>query len=408
MNSPDEPILPLDQTGQLNKTIDTGGSRPVLAEDVGRTTHEHALTVLTPVDDPLVAAAIQKLHDDRESGKKNGRETIIERTSPQDDHFFVIKRDSTTGREIERRRFSIVVLSGPKDAVFEPSYKLMQERFGENELDPKEIMQDQMKGLRKGFESMGTRAQIISIKDDRGEVVCTLNGGLLPLLDEEGQQTGESIFMVFYVATDPKVEGIGIGREAMITAYQVAAQEAKDRRLRLIGCAGECTYTSKRYWENLGWRRAYTQDERDDVSEVPYVQPPLDFDLETGEIAEGCGDAPEHFMVRLFDGAMVKDPNIARTFARIVAAFYRANNFIDRRAFEGVIGTDKPDEVETAYQRHRQAIVPHLEQFTRDVMRGRIVLLSGAECAALQIAGKKVTHHLTPDEMEEKKPAENL
>lgn len=361
-------------------------------------THISALDIVQPVQDPMVETAIQRLHEDREASKARKKNVTIERLSPQDNHFYVIRNDPVTGKEIAREKYTIKVLEGPDDPVFAPTYKLMQERFGENELDPEDIMKGQMVGLRKGFESMGTRAQIISIQNEKGEVVCTLDGGLLPLLDEDGKETGESIFMVFYVATDPKVEGIGIGREIMITAYQAAEQEARRRGLRFIGTAGECTYTSKRYWENLGWRRTYTQDQQGSIAEIPYVQPPLDFDLETGEITEGCGDAPEHFMVRLFDNASIEDPSIAEKFIQIVRAFYRANNYVDRRAFEA----------ETAYQNHHTAIDPHLAQFSRDARRGNIRLLSGEECDALQRSGIEIEHYLTPDELAEAAGTENL
>lgn len=345
----------------------------------------------------MTAAAINRLHQDRES-RKAGRDTIIERSSPQDTRFSVVKKGPKS-KEIERKEFTIEVLDGPDHPTFPPTYALMQDRFGAEELDPEDIMKDQMRGLRKGYESMGTRAQIISIKNEKNEVVCTLNGGVLPLLDETGKETGEAIFMVFYVATRPDVEGIGIGREIMITAYQAAEEEARARNLKLIGAAGECTYTSQRYWENLGWRRAYTEDSEGTIAEVPYVQPPLDFDLKTGEVAEGCGDAPEHFMVRLFQEEK-DNPALGQKLLSMVKAFYRANNDIDRRAFEQEHPEDSTG-AEQAYQTHRAAITPHLEQFQRDVMRGKISFLSGPECKALETMGRKVRHYLTPDEQEE-------
>ncbi|MFA6521618.1 MAG: hypothetical protein WCT53_04510, partial [Candidatus Gracilibacteria bacterium] len=257
------------------------------------------------------------------------------------------------------------------------------DRFGSEELDPEDIMKGQMEGKRKGYESMGTRAIILAVKNEKGEVIATLDGGLLPLLDEAGKETGESTFMVFYVATSEEYESTGLAGEAMLAAYHEAAKEAQARGLKLIGGSGECTFDTLRYWQTYGWKRAYTQDKAGNFREVPYTQPPLDFDLKTGEVAEGCGDAPEHFMVDLFDKNAEKDPNIATKLAQMVKAFYRANNYVDRRAFE----------TEAAYQKHREAIVPHEQQFLGDLKKGQVKLMSSNEWA-----GKNIEHWVTPEE----------
>jgi GNAT superfamily N-acetyltransferase len=344
------------------------------------------------VEDPHVGRAIDALEKARNSHVGND-DHWIERAGQQHRQFSLVRRDPESG-EMKSETCSIKVLEGPEDPEFEPVYQMLLKGFGPEELDPEDVMKDQMGGKRKGLDSMGTRAQLADIRNGKGEVVCVLNGGLLPILDEKGHETGESVFMIFYIHTRPDHERLGLSRELMITAHQMAEKEARARGLKLIGVTGECTWDSRRFWESMGLRRAYAGTGGRELREVPYIQPPLDFDLETGAVAEGCDNAPEHFMVQYFDDAAMLKPD-AQKLQRIVRAFYRANNYVGRAAFkEGAEGDE-------AYEAHRRAITPHEEQFSRDVSRGNIRLLSGPECRAFEASGGTVVDWVTCDEEKE-------
>ncbi|MBI5152534.1 hypothetical protein HZA39_03295 [Candidatus Peregrinibacteria bacterium] len=338
-----------------------------------------------------VKTAILALHDSRSQNETGrGRDFRIERTSPEVQEFTVVRKNAE-GKEI-RERFTIECLDSPEHPTLPAAYGLMESVFSSEELDPLDIMQDQMRGKRYGYE-MGAKATLFAVKNEQGEVVCTLDGGLLPLRDDNGNPTGEAVFMVFYVATNPKVRQYGIGREIMISAYQQAELEAKQRGLKFIGAAGECTWTSYKYWEKLGWRRVYTDaGEEQPVQEIPYVQPPLAFDLNTGEIEDGAGDAPEHFMIHLFDKNAERNPNLARKLPQIVGAFYKTNNYIDRRAFA------ESENPEAAYAKHRSAIDHHREQFGRDLGRGQIRFLTSRDCDGLRARDRTIEDWVTSDE----------
>lgn len=341
-------------------------------------------------------SAVRRLDSARGDAKKKGRSRYIERESPESNRFFIVQRNAE-GKEVLRQQYTIEVLDSPEHPSLPAAYDLLSQRFSSEELDPMEIMRDQMRGKRYGHEidPNGTKAILFAIKNEKGEVVTTLDGGVLPLRDEKGELTGESVFMVFYVTTKPELEGLGLGREIMITAYQYAAQEAKRRGVKLIGGAGECTWTSRKYWERLGWRRTYTEMQDGSLAEVPYVQPPLAFELNTGEVEEGSGDAPEHFMIDFFDKKMEEDPAAAQRLARIVQAFYRTNNYINRQAF---VDAHKEDEqaAEQAYQRHVSAIRPHERAFLEAVSRGKLKFLRASE-----LKGRQLTPYYTSGEEEE-------
>lgn len=196
--------------------------------------------------------------------------------------------------------------------------------------------------------------------------------------------------MVFYIASktdeDPNknYRQYGFGRELMISAYEYAKHEAQARGMQLIGAAGECTYTSRTFWEKMDWRRAYVQS-KDEQSknwkEVSYVQPPLAFDTETGDVAEGAGDAPEYFMVNLFDK---KANQTSQKLTSIVNGFYRTNNYISPNAFSST----------EAYQHHVAAINPHLQNFADQLDNQKIRFLTEEEINSEKLA---VENYVTGD-----------
>ena len=281
----------------------------------------------------------------------------------------------------EKQTFEIEIVENAEHPRFDGAYDLLGETFNSEELDPKEIMADQMKGLRYG-ETIPTGAKaviftlskIVESTDENGEkikhkeVVGTLDGGLIDLEDETGKFTGESIFMVFYVASKTDEEDTtknyrqyGFGRELMISAYEYAKKEAEKRKKKFIGAAGECTYTSRNFWEKMNWKRCYMRpkgDASNNWKEIVYVQPPLDFNLETGEVEEGSGDAPEHFMAHIFELLRgEQDPEkIIKKLISIVNGFYRTNNFIAPEAFGGKT---------EAYEKHYALINERLENFAK-------------------------------------------
>src|SRR5205085_260926 len=77
-------------------------------------------------------------------------------------------------------------------------------------------------------------------------------------------------------------------------------------------CVGEVVPTSEGFINTLGRSRVYVEQESDPkhLTEVPYYQPALYYDLETGEAAEGAGDVGEHLMIGRFDSQKVSKKDL--------------------------------------------------------------------------------------------------
>lgn len=349
----------------------------------------------SPGNQPM-RGVIDLYNQDREAANQQNPNQEINR-APDEDSFSLTIKKPDGGQEI--LNFTIEVLESPEHPHLPKAYELLAKKFGSEELDPLPILQDQMNGLRYGYE-MGTRAVLFAIKDEKGEVVCTLDGGLLPLRNEKGEMEKDSVFMVFYVATEDRFKKSGFGREIMINAYQYAQAEAQRRKLNLLGAAGECTWTSQHYWERLRWRRAYIDNGAGPIEEIPYVQPPLAFDLETGEVEEGAGDAPEHFMVLFADPKAEKDPALKNRLMGIVRAFYASNNYISPEAFSGA-SPENPEAAQTAHEKHVSAIRPHEQKFQEQLAQGNIRFYSKENLADLRKAGREIIEYVTSDEERE-------
>ncbi len=172
----------------------------------------------------------------------------------------------------------------------------------------------------------------------------------------------------------------------MINAYQYAREEAVKRGSQLLGAAGECTWRSRQFWERMGWQRAYIDSGKGPIKEIEYVQPPLAFDLTTGQPAEGAGEAPEHFMADFFGPKMENAPHAAEKLAATVRGFYQTNNYVDRRAFPN-------DE---AYRTHLAAVQPHADSFANQFQQpGSIRFLTKAAGDALKKSGRTVEDYIT-------------
>lgn len=272
----------------------------------------------------------------------------------------ILSRNDNTVSLINKKtgkiqNFIIEFLEKGKGELFNKAFNLLAEIFSSEELGPKKDLATQMDGLRYDYPVANGVVFTLSRISDR-KVISVLVGSLIPLQDEQGKSNGKSIFMVFYIASRLKFREYGFGRELLISAYQYAEMKADSLKIQFIGSAGECTYTSRKFWENVGLRRLYLQEKEaknNRWTEICYVQPPLSFDLETGELEEGSGDAPEHFMAKLFDTKDQSPGELGKLLVSIIAGFYKTNNYINSRAFTS----------EQAYKKHLEAINPHLKKW---------------------------------------------
>ena len=233
--------------------------------------------------------------------------------------------------EIGEKKYSVELIERRDHPDLAQVQNLLVDTFSEAEVDPEEILRAAVEGKTPwGIGDLPYR--VYAIKDAEGKAVSMLSGGLLEMRDREGNDSGESMFMVGYAVTDKNARQGGLAREAYISALIGAAADAEAQGRKFAFAAGECTYTSERFWNNVGWKRVYAADapgETKSYGELKYIQPAVDFDEETGEPTEGAGEAPEHLMIDSFN----RMPPTKEQIAQTVEAFYLWCNKWPREAF---------------------------------------------------------------------------
>lgn len=355
--------------------------------------------------------AIQFLVDSRQDINKKLEQQDVELIRNSDDTLSLVNKDT---REIQQK-FYIKFIENENHKYFNGAYNLLTETFDQNELDPKGVMIDQMHGLRYGYPiQTGAKAVIFTVltdnisKNQNGKnikeqmVVGVLEGALIPLQDDTDRFTGECIFMIFYLTSKKDTDlsknysQYEFERELIISAYNYAKVQAESKKMKLIGAAEECTHSSRNFYEKMEWRRAYVQKKKDankKWKEVSYTQPPLAFDVGTGLVKEGSGDAPEHFMINLFNQNSSSGTQINEQLIRIVNGLYKTNNYIPPEVFGLTLNkknnkltsinpnsdTKSTDEAIKAYKQHIKAINPLLYSFSKQLNDSKIRFLTESE-----------------------------
>ena len=135
--------------------------------------------------------------------------------------------NANTDLEIGEKRFKIEAIERGDSPDISQVQDLFVEIFGEEEVDPEEILRSAVEGKTPWDTDDLCRYRIHTVKDSEGNVVSTVTGGLIDLLDNENKPTGKTMFMVAYAVTDPQARQGGLAREAYISAIMDAAKSAK-------------------------------------------------------------------------------------------------------------------------------------------------------------------------------------
>lgn len=220
--------------------------------------------------------------------------------------------------ECEGKKFTIEVVESGEDVVLGDVHRLWADTFSEEEVESEDIIRCGVRGVtERGYPQ--PKYRVVTIKNERGELVSTFAGAQLDLLDERGQPTGESTYFVAYAVTNKEARQKGLAKEAYISAIIDATNESQSQGKKLKFAIGECTHTSEKFWNSVGWKRIYSRDEQgEEYTELEYMQPALDFDENTGEVAEGAGEAPEHLMIDSFGQEEPNRSDIQRSYEAFI------------------------------------------------------------------------------------------
>lgn len=289
----------------------------------------------------------------------------------------------------EKEKYTIELIENGESPDLDKVQKLFEDIFGKEEVDPVDVLKNAVDGNTAFGTKDEVKYKIYVVKDSKGEVVSTLAGGLLDLQDNQGNSTGETVFMLAYAVTKKNLQRKGFAREAYISALIGARKEAEERNRKFSFTAGECVHTSEDFWNAVGLKRGYLADtqKQSGFKELKYIQPALDFDPKTGEVAKDAGTAPEHLMVDSLGGDQATKTQVGR----MVKAFYRWNNTWPLEAFEG-------ERKEEALQTHLSHTKGILDQFTQELDEGgQLTFMSKEERLALIERGTVIEEHTDAD-----------
>ena len=231
--------------------------------------------------------------------------------------------------ELSGEKFKIETIEDGKSPVISDVQKMLEKTFSAEELDSEEVLRSAVDGkTSQGTES--ERYRIITVHNEKNELVAFITGSQLALLAETGESTKESVYYVGYVITDKKTRQKGLAREAYVSALIDATKDARLQGNKLKFVIGEGASSAEKFINSFGSKRLYVQTGvKKEYTELKYIQPALDFDENTGEISKGAGEVPEHLMIGgLGQGSPTKE-DVKKTYE----AMMRFNSELPEEAF---------------------------------------------------------------------------
>lgn len=286
--------------------------------------------------------------------------------------------------EHDGKRYEIRLVQENDIATMAEIQKLSEETFGEDEVDSIDVLQAGIKGQLPDGSADIARYRLFVARDETGKIQSIYAGGLIEMANTDKQPSGEAVFMGAYGITRPENQRKGIVRELYISSIMQAAADAHAKNNKLVMIAGECTWGSELAWNAVGRRRVYVESGANEYTELPYIQPALDFNPKTGLPDENAGEVPEHLMVQFLQG----EPNKERIITA-VDSMYRWCNLNPQNFF------DTPE----AYAIHKEYIANIQKEFSDFLLsHGPLSLLSGGEREELKRKGVAIHEYTKADQ----------
>lgn len=331
-------------------------------------------------EEPQRWTALTKIERARERSNKT-KPFTIERREEGDRQIIIVTENG------QKTEYEIFKVTDPDDQNLVKAYELFVETFKPVDLDSFENTQDMIRGVRYGV-PVENKTNFYIVKEGE-KVVAVLTGSVMELETEQGERTGELMYLGGFGVTRPDKRKYGFGRETFLSAISDALIEANRQGKKLVGAVGECTWTSERFWNNVGRKRVYVKEDDGSFTEIEYYHPPLTFDVTTGLPEEGSGEGPEHLMVDFFLENGEENPHVKSWLISSVNAFNRCSSYIPSNAFQGS---------QEAYERHVAGIKQYEQEFADQFQDKEIVFLTRKERLALQAQGVQVKNFITESE----------
>lgn len=234
---------------------------------------------------------------------------------------------------------------------------------------------------------------------DAGKIVGCIQNSHIENLDKRD----EILIFNGHVIVASEYWRRGLATELYQSVFERCLAKAKKEK-QIIKCIigeGETKVEMENFFNQMNRKRVYFEDEGGNVHEVPYLQPPLKWDKETGrpinpwtgevsskEDIEKCS-ARIHLMIRMVDGRQ-------RFEAKEVLSFVKTL-YEDNYAGKAVHGSPENPEVEKELDRLKTKLAMALS----GAKNGEVFLMSADERVEkkqeLAVIGKEL--YETPDKL---------
>ena len=139
------------------------------------------------------------------------------------------------------------------------------------------------------------------IKDADGKVIAHNETSYLELPAAAGKKkSNEVILFSGYTVADSNLRRSGLGSQLNKAAFEFGLKKAQENKQEVKALITEAVPTSEPFRNSLGYGRLYFEDKDGNIREVPYVEPPLDWNFETGEPETEAVNG--HLMMRMVNG----------------------------------------------------------------------------------------------------------
>lgn len=226
--------------------------------------------------------------------------------------------DPSDPNSIERNgdKFTIQRAASGQDPIVKKALERLNAYFDSEEVDPEDVVRRAVDGYKRWNDKDGnplpdiTKYSINVVTDNSGEALALFTGGRVDMFDDNNKPTGKQVFIVAYAMTN--IRHLTMVDEAYTAAVMQAAREAEAEGKKLTYVVGETNYMAEAASNRVGMQLAYVEDKEKQGSWRPiaYEQPALDFDENTGKVAEGAGVASELLAIGSFESAPLSKDDV--------------------------------------------------------------------------------------------------
>lgn len=276
----------------------------------------------------------------------------------------------------ERGDYVLEKVKDPESKEAKDIFSLTK-KLSPEEADTLDIIQDAI--------ANPTDAYSYHVAKDGKKTVAYAQSSYLELRPEAGGKPNEVAIFGGYSLTSEKYRQKGIGSELVLKLMREDIEKAKNKGQEIKSLVVEGKESSEPFWNYVGLKRLYYEDAEGNWQEAPYIQPPIQWDEETGKAldpeTEEIGDKdikeysiPEHLMIRMMDNR--NEINVEE-LKPIIDILYFDNYTLYRNE-----GEDSPTD--EAIQHTREAVNKFMDEFIatlKNAKDGKLYLMDAQERA---------------------------